>query len=523
MCGLFGMVSYRKGSEEMPVKLIKALAKNSEIRGRDAGGVAYFDETQNYQLTVSRAEKAISTNGSLLEEVFKSPIIMGHTRQTTQGLASININNHPFPSVKGHFALAHNGVLTNDYTLRHELKLGKTKVMTDSYIVVQMLDVLHDGIINFMTLKDVAEQLQGTFTLTLVDDDKNLWIIRNNNPLCMVKITDLNAYIYTSTQDIMLDALSDFYECDITSYLMSRVGDKPYGEVITIGSGEIIKIDRFGHLTRGLFTPKVATTTLYNKWSNYDDEWAGYKWEYQTYWQNGIEYNYDGTICSKLPSKIKTIANKDLPFDPKRGEGCDTLIHGVYGMFAPVKRVVIHNREELEVVGEPWKTSGGLIASVYSMFLGKSLPETNYEKMLSLTIEDLLKPVKLSSLYSILRTKADGHNKPRRICLTDYKKWVTSLLCWRGLEKRLSLDGFGDNKAGRDFMQVIQTFLLLNWVYKTQCAYVVENGCLKNSLYKIAYTFFDVEIEKLLEIKQTKGIYEYCQGLSIFYLNQMTK
>ena len=47
---------------------------------------------------------------------------------TTQGKAKYNRNNHPFTgNVPGtRFALAHNGVLYNDRTLRREKKLPKT-------------------------------------------------------------------------------------------------------------------------------------------------------------------------------------------------------------------------------------------------------------------------------------------------------------------------------------------------------------------------------------------------------------
>ena len=53
--------------------------------------------------------------------------IMGHTRMTTQGNEKHNYNNHPFEGTAGiPFALAHNGVLYNDLTLRKDKNLPPT-------------------------------------------------------------------------------------------------------------------------------------------------------------------------------------------------------------------------------------------------------------------------------------------------------------------------------------------------------------------------------------------------------------
>ena len=88
--------------------------------------------------------------------------VMGHTRMTTQGNEKFNYNNHPF---YGHadknFAVAHNGVLYNDIELRKEKHLPKTKIETDSYVAVQLIE--QQGKLNFDALKNMAESVQGSF------------------------------------------------------------------------------------------------------------------------------------------------------------------------------------------------------------------------------------------------------------------------------------------------------------------------------------------------------------------------
>lgn len=65
--------------------------------------------------------------------------LIGHTRNATHGSADKNFNNHPIFGKAGTtcFALAHNGVLWND---RASLHLPKTKIETDSYIAVQLIE-----------------------------------------------------------------------------------------------------------------------------------------------------------------------------------------------------------------------------------------------------------------------------------------------------------------------------------------------------------------------------------------------
>lgn len=92
---------------------------------------------------------------------------MGHVRMTTQGEAKYNANNHPFPGyAQQEFALAHNGVLHNDRELHQQHHLPKTKIGTDSYVAVQLLEA--SGMIDFKRLAEMAEQLEGTFTFSVL-------------------------------------------------------------------------------------------------------------------------------------------------------------------------------------------------------------------------------------------------------------------------------------------------------------------------------------------------------------------
>ena len=112
-------------------------------------------------------------------------MVMGHTRMTTQGSARRNENNHPFRGRAGNtsFALAHNGILYNDRILRKEFKLPGSRIETDSYVAVQLLEQL--GRMDFEVLRAMAEELEGSFTITALTERDELYYVTGNNPMCI--------------------------------------------------------------------------------------------------------------------------------------------------------------------------------------------------------------------------------------------------------------------------------------------------------------------------------------------------
>ena len=229
MCGLFGFSDpSRCLSPEQARLLTRALAESSMVRGTDATGIAY--NARHWLHIFKRAEPASCVP---LFPPAGVHAIMGHVRLTTQGNARSNHNNHPFPGMlDGHretkgpdFALAHNGVLQNDRDLRLRLHLPETTIETDSYVAVQMLEAL--GTLDLPTLQEVAEQLEGTFTLTLLDRRDTLYFVRGNNPLYLVEFPHLGLFVYASTAEILRDAVSrlDFLRTRLYSPIWLEEGE----------------------------------------------------------------------------------------------------------------------------------------------------------------------------------------------------------------------------------------------------------------------------------------------------------
>ena len=178
MCGIFGFINY--GTEDIKglSDLTNALAQESAIRGTDATGIAY--NCSNKLNVYKQSKSAYEINFDHTDDI---RAIMGHTRHSTQGSEKKKYNNHPFFGKCGNtkFALAHNGIISNDNILRRQFKLHKTKIETDSYIMVQLLE--HKKTLDFDSIKFMSEEIQGSFTYSILDDKNNLYLVKGDNPL----------------------------------------------------------------------------------------------------------------------------------------------------------------------------------------------------------------------------------------------------------------------------------------------------------------------------------------------------
>ena len=197
MCAIFGLLDFEgKLTPSERLAIFKALGKAAEARGTDATGVAYV---QNGTIQIQKAPRPAHRMKWRIS--LEAKYLMGHTRMTTQGSEKKNYNNHPFLGKAGHlpFALAHNGVLFNDFELQKARKLPKTHIETDSYVAVQLIEQY--GSLSPKSLKQMAEALDGSFTITVLDANNNLYLIKGNNPLALYLFPDLGIYLYASTEE----------------------------------------------------------------------------------------------------------------------------------------------------------------------------------------------------------------------------------------------------------------------------------------------------------------------------------
>lgn len=237
MCCLFGLLDYGHSlTTAQKNHILSVLSTACEARGTDATGIAY-----NADKGLQIYKRPLPAHYLRLRIPKDTNYIMGHTRMTTQGCEKHNQNNHPFKGYAGGipFALAHNGVLYNDRELRRQRKLPSTKIETDSYVAVQLIERF--GELSFASLKQMAEAVEGTFTFTVMDNTDNLYVVKGNNPLCLYHWPKLGLYLYASTEDILKRTLQG---------IRLKLG-KP--QEVSIEAGEIVRIDCFGRITRSHF------------------------------------------------------------------------------------------------------------------------------------------------------------------------------------------------------------------------------------------------------------------------------
>ncbi len=234
MCCLFGIIDYENFfTARQKEKIVKVLSAECEQRGIDATGIAYIDENRN---NIKIYKKPLPAHKMRFKFKCNPKVIMGHTRMTTQGNEKFNFNNHPFYSEKLDFALAHNGIIYNDKDLRKKEKLPKTKIQTDTYIAVQLID--KKNTLDFDSLKFMAEKVEGSFCFTVLNNKNEMFIVKGNNPMAVYNFGKF--YIYASTKEILNKALN-------------KLKIKSHYNELKINCGDIIKIKSIGKIEKDTF------------------------------------------------------------------------------------------------------------------------------------------------------------------------------------------------------------------------------------------------------------------------------
>ena len=237
MCCLYGILDYKQIlTNRQKNHLLQKLSIACEERGTDATGIAY---NRNGRMEIHKKPlPAHRFRKSIPEDV---NVVMGHTRLTTQGNEELNYNNHPF---KGYcqdtqFALAHNGVLQNELLLQKKFDLPPTKIETDSYAAVQIIE--KEGTFDLKAIQMMAEAVEGSFCFTLLDQGDNLYLVKGNNPLRVYHCKSLGFYIYASTEEILQAGLK-------------KAGFKKYAYTeVPIVQGDILILKANGEIIRETF------------------------------------------------------------------------------------------------------------------------------------------------------------------------------------------------------------------------------------------------------------------------------
>lgn len=246
MCSLFGVLDTQGVlSARQLNRILTVLSRECQVRGTDATGIAY-----NHGGRLRIYKRPLPADKLVFHVPGGTRVVMGHTRMATQGKPQHNFNNHPWAAKS--FALAHNGILRNDKELRRSEHLPFTRIQTDSYVAVQLLE--QEKALSLAAMQHMAEKVQGSFVFTVLGRDDSLYFVRGDNPLA---IFCYNGFLlYASTNEIL---------CAAEHKLHLR-----HHAELCIKEGDILRIDKTGQQSRGHFLPHHSLSHFWRQ-SCYED------------------------------------------------------------------------------------------------------------------------------------------------------------------------------------------------------------------------------------------------------------
>jgi len=192
MCGIIGYIGNDNGIEVVFNGLIRL-----EYRGYDSVGIGFKDKKGKIKAvkSVGRIQRSDVAPGmpNLEEKIkengrfkFDSQIVIGHTRWATHGAPSER-NAHPHVSMSGRFAIVHNGIIENYYTLKKELgdKGYKFSSETDSEVIAHLIDYFYNG--DFVeAVRKTLTKLDGAYSFLVISEVDDFIIgAKKGSPLCV--------------------------------------------------------------------------------------------------------------------------------------------------------------------------------------------------------------------------------------------------------------------------------------------------------------------------------------------------
>jgi glucosamine--fructose-6-phosphate aminotransferase (isomerizing) len=188
MCGIIAYLN--KSNLNIYDTLVKGL-ETLQNRGYDSSGIV----TSNGKTSIISKYASVNLkNGiELLKDDYKKHenaiIGIGHTRWATHGLKT-DVNAHPHSDYKNRIYLVHNGIIDNYLELKNELESYNIpfKSQTDTEVIANLIGYYLD--LNYLiedSIKHTMNRLDGSYALTILYDNDNLYVCKSGNPIVIGK------------------------------------------------------------------------------------------------------------------------------------------------------------------------------------------------------------------------------------------------------------------------------------------------------------------------------------------------
>lgn len=231
MCGIAGFVA-PNSTPQWRYRTLRNLLLESEIRGKDASGVAFVDPKTQKMFVL---KNGVPAKEFVKSEEFRAlsgqlpPVVIAHTRAATrmkgwsQGQdrpplsgPDNNDNNHPFYSEHSGLVLVHNGLMDDDVWRKSHGKPGgilhPCVGETDSEIFLRVMETikLTEKLPVLQCIDNTCFNIAGEYTLAILSEEfpEKLWLVRHDRTLDIVYSPTNNAVVFASTEHIIKKALT---------------------------------------------------------------------------------------------------------------------------------------------------------------------------------------------------------------------------------------------------------------------------------------------------------------------------
>lgn len=167
-CGIFGIFSHPNAAHITYLGLYAL-----QHRGQESSGIASTDGKQCFLFKNKGSVHDVFNQEDIIDKYLKGDTAIGHNRYSTTGSNSIeNIQPLVINFKKGQLAIAHNGNLTNTYTLRREMENNGSIFQTtmDSEVILHLIARSTQNTLPEM-ISDALQKISGAFSLLFMTPD----------------------------------------------------------------------------------------------------------------------------------------------------------------------------------------------------------------------------------------------------------------------------------------------------------------------------------------------------------------
>lgn len=216
MCGITGVIRFDESSTSNAdvVKSWETLFQESLRRGSDASGVIALTSSEVFSYKRSGSTRSLLSDDRYLQirklllngHLTGQRVILGHSRLSTNGSSSVNLNNQPV--ISDDMVLLHNGIIVNDLELKNKFELqGVSQLDTETASkLFSIFGVSSDPV---RALNQVYSEIRGNSTFAAILRKRHSCLLATNNGSLYFLFDDvLGLLLFSSEPKFLISSLN---------------------------------------------------------------------------------------------------------------------------------------------------------------------------------------------------------------------------------------------------------------------------------------------------------------------------